>query len=252
MATTAISENIDIGRILQRGFATIGRNALAFFGAAFVLVGLPSVAAYMFVLGRMDAVETNPLDSTYWTGQFLLILISFITGAILQAAIVRSSILDLGGRDPDMAGSFGTAVSMVFQLVGLAIVMSIGFALGLLLLIVPGVILYVMWLVAVPVMVEERRGIFGSLARSAELAKGSKWQIFGLVVIIFIVSFVISFVFGLFAPALMDNLMLMSVLSSLAAAVSAVVMAGILASLYVELRTVKEGADTNSLAAVFE
>ena len=49
---------------------------------------------------------------------------------------------------------------------------------------IPGLIIYtVLWLV-VPVAVVERPGIVASLRRSSMLTKGYRWQIFGMVLIL--------------------------------------------------------------------
>jgi hypothetical protein len=252
MTTAAIYENIDIGRVLQRGFATIGRNALAFFGVAVLLVGVPVLAMFMLVFEQLTLLAVDPWDARYWTAQFALVFVAVAAGCILQAAVVRSAILDLGGRNPDIAGSLVASLMRLLPLIGLAIACTIGIALGLILLVVPGIILYLMWIVAVPVMIEERRGIFDSLSRSAELAKGSKGQIFGLVVILGVLAWIVSFLAELFSVQLLENPFALAAVTGAVEVVNGMIMAGVLASLYVELRTIKEGASADSLAGIFE
>jgi hypothetical protein len=258
MATSYYDDKIDIGRVMQRGFAAIGSNAAAFFLAAIMLVGLPTVVMNYLMLGQVEAVAANPGDPAFWSTYAALILVSILTTYLLQAAVVRSTILDLSGRPIDFGSSLAAALMLLLPIIGLAIVSGIAIGLGFLLLVVPGVILYLMWSVAVPVLVEERRGVFGSLSRSAELTKGSKGRILGLIVIYSIFSSMISAVVSLFSGAGMTGTgeiaspLLFAVLAGVTGVVNGVVMAAMLASLYVELRTVKEGASTDSLAAVFE
>ncbi|MER8441207.1 hypothetical protein NKH36_33005 [Mesorhizobium sp. M1312] len=40
--------------------------------------------------------------------------------------------------------------------------------------------------VAVPVLVQERLGVFGSMARSSDLTKGSRWALFGLFLVMIV------------------------------------------------------------------
>ena len=56
------------------------------------------------------------------------------------------------------------------------LVMTLGILVGLMLLIVPGLILMVMWYVAVPVCVVERAGPIGSLGRSQRAHQGSSLE----------------------------------------------------------------------------
>jgi hypothetical protein len=162
-------------------------------------------------------------------------------------------VLDLSGRRGDLAGSLTAALGLLLPMIGLTIVSGVAIGFALLFLIVPGIILYVMWIVAVPVLVEERRGIFGSLSRSFELTRGSRWHIFGLLVIFIILSTVISAVLGLLNMGVaLQSPLLFAGTSAIAAAISGLVMSAMLASLYFELRTVKEGATIDSLAEIFE
>jgi hypothetical protein len=258
MATSYYDDKIDIGRVLQRGFAAIGSNAPAFFLAGIVLVGLPTVVMNYLMLSQVEAVAANPGDVAFWSTYAALVLVVILTTCLLQAAVVRSTILDLSGRPADFGSSLAIAMMLVLPIVGLAIVSGIAIGLGFLLVIVPGVILYLMWSVAVPVLVEERRGVFGSLSRSAELTKGSKGRILGVVLIYICFSLALSRVTSIFSATDMTGMgdiaspLLFAALEGVVGVVDGVVMSAMLASLYVELRTVREGASTDSLAAVFE
>lgn len=252
MATIPQQENIDIGRVIQRGLSAIGSNIPGFALLALLLAGMPNFAMYYVLLSRAGLVVANPLDPNYWGTYGLLLLVTMFAGYLLQAALMRSVILHLDGRPADIGGSLTTALGLILPMIGLTIVSGIAIMLGLVLLIVPGVMLYVMWIVAVPVLVEERRGVFGSLSRSAELTKGSRWYVFGLLVLLLIFSSVVSAAAGLlnFGDPLV-SVIPFAATNAVVAAVYGLVIAAMLASLYYELRTVKEGATTDSLASIF-
>ena len=117
-------------------------------------------------------------------------------------------------------------------------------------LIVPGIILWLGWSMSMPVLIQERLGVFGSMSRSRALTKGNRWSLFGLFLILIIIAMVIQsgillvFVFSSrnYRPQLGAALVqtMVSMVLSIAAAVS-----------YVELRQVKEGASVDELAKIF-
>jgi len=80
---------------------------------------------------------------------------------------------------------------------GIAILVGLGVMVGLTLLIVPGIILFLRWCVAVPVLVQERQGVLASMGRSAALTQGNRWALFGLFLIVVIILIVAQFIVGL-------------------------------------------------------
>ena len=66
-------------------------------------------------------------------------------------------------------------------------------ALGLILLIVPGLILLTWWILIIPVIVLEQRRAGESFSRSRELVRGYGWSVFGVIVltILLIIAFYI-------------------------------------------------------------
>jgi hypothetical protein len=60
---------------------------------------------------------------------------------------------------------------------------ALGITLGFLLLIVPGLVLITLWLLIVPAIMLENRGVFGSFGRSRQLVSGQGWNVFGVIVL---------------------------------------------------------------------
>ena len=249
MAGVAGGGNIDIGNVLSRGFETIAQNFLAFSGLSVLLAGVPTFA-FTYLAGAYLTDEN--FFSLSGGGMFLAaILVQMFAGGLLQMIIVRTSILTLSGRDPDVAGSVAAAMSLILPLIGLSILSGLIFLIGLVLLIVPGIIAYVALIVAVPVMVEERRSIIDCLERSASLTKGSRWRIFLLLLILTVAYVAMAGGIGVATLAMQADSSF-PVGDAAIAIVSTLVMSAMTAALYVELRTVKEGATTEGLAAIFE
>ena len=246
---TATDGRIDIGAVLSRGFEAITLNLPAFLGLSILLGGLPAFA-FSYLSGANLENEAFPLSGSGATtiGAWL---VQVVATSFLQAVIVRSSILTLSGRDGDIGGSMVAAFGLVLPLIGLSILTWLVVLIGLVLLIVPGIIAYVALSVAVPAMVEEGQGITESMERSAALTKGSRWRIFLLFLILVVAYFVLAAGLGAALVAADEITDLAFAADAAIGTASALFMSAMTAALYVELRTVKEGATTEGLASIF-
>jgi uncharacterized membrane protein len=126
--------------------------------------------------------------------------------------------------------------------------MGLGIGFGMILLIVPGVILYLMWIVATPVMMAEDRGIIDSLKRSAELTSGSK----GMIFVLLLIFLVLAVIFGMLV-AFVGSLstLFLAIITLASNTITGALQGAGVASIYVDLRTEKEGTDTSALADIF-
>jgi hypothetical protein len=82
---------------------------------------------------------------------------------------------------------------------------AIGIAIGLILLIAPGLYLLTRWALIVPVIVLEDRSAGESFTRSNELTSHRRWTVLGVVLVTFLASFVLQNVLvAIFAGFLPD------------------------------------------------
>ena len=127
----------------------------------------------------------------------LLIGIFWLTGALVEAvADIRDGRSDLG-----VSETFSKVWPRVWPLLGASILAGLGIAFGLLLLIVPGLILLTWWALIPPAIVLENKGVFESFGRSRELVRGHGWNVFGVLIITYLLSAVISGVIrAIFTP----------------------------------------------------
>lgn len=246
----------DLGRVIQRTFAAISRNAAVFFGAALVLVGAPSallaVGQGSLLTGADDAFSGFVMMAIGW-------VLNLIGMYVLQGMVVKAAVNGFNGKSTSFGDAFDVGVRMFLPLLGLAIVAGIGTLLGFILLIVPGVILCVLWAVAAPAVVVEKRGVFESLQRSRDLTRGYRWPVFGLLVIYAVLSWIIGAVISGISVAtggsLLDgtpNIWVNLLAGPVVNILSGVVASAGVAALYYELRTAKEGAGAEILASVFD
>jgi hypothetical protein len=265
MATApALSDKFDIGRVLSRTMEIFARNWAVFLLFGLLAVGVPQILSGLMVANAIGTV--NPLDPgaafamfaspLYW----LSLLISVAATYFLQAGIVHASLMDFNNRKPSFNDALQAGLRYMLPLLGLAILSFLGIYVGMILLIVPGIILAIMWSVTVPILIEEKTGVMGSFGRSRALTKGSRWSIFGLFVVLLIAYLVVALVIGGLAtiairPILEGGLGMFSLGAQIGGALIGAVIGplfGVLvASLYIELRTVKEGAGPQDLIEIF-
>lgn len=241
--------DFSISNVFSNTFGVIARNAPLFLGLSLVIVGVPQL---LMGLLFTPAAATDPMALLSNTTAIFSTMIGYIVflfvSIILQASLIVASANDLAGRPVDFGSCIGRAVAKLFPLIGLGIVVAIGVGIGFVFLIVPGVILYLMWMVAVPALMVENLGVFESLSRSSALTKGSRLKLLGLIVVFFIFSMIIAIPIGVLS---MISASLSVVSSALLSAVSAAVGAAGIAAIYIELRGSKEGTSSDQLAKVF-
>jgi len=238
---------IDISRVLNNTFGVISRNPLPFLGLSLLIVGIPN-ALMQLIQGSPDAVvsafASPAVVITSIVGFFVLMFFS----VVLQATLIVATVKDLGGEKVDLQACIGKAIAKFLPLLGLGLLVSLGIALGFLLLVIPGIILALMWIVATPVLMTENLGVVDSIKRSADLTSGSKMMIFLLFIIFVILAAVIGGIGGAISIFSTTGAVIVAlVVNTITGAIQG---AGV-ASIYVDLRNVKEGTDTSTLADVF-
>jgi ABC-type multidrug transport system fused ATPase/permease subunit len=128
------------------------------------------------------------------------VLVALIAAAVslvgtfwLQGALVYA-VDDV--RDGRIDSSIGDLFERVRPYLGTLILAGIlaglGIALGLVLLIVPGLILLTWWCLIAPVIVLERKPVGESFGRSRELVRGHGWTVFGIIIIVLLASAIAS------------------------------------------------------------
>jgi len=199
MASAAAGEerNVSIGRVFSRAFGTIGGNPVVTLGIAFLFGALPSL-----LLGY--ALQTWRVETFTFLGPLATIAIGLVTAVIgialamiTQGALVRATVAHGEGREASFGESAAAGLAVALPLFGMAVLSGLGILAGLVALIVPGIILYVMWSVAAPALVEERLGPVEALGRSRELTRGARWKVFGLLLVVTVVSWVFSAIIAL-------------------------------------------------------
>lgn len=224
-----MNQKLDTARVFERIFRIYGDQftllipvALLLFVPVALLNALILSGGTVLALLLTAAIATI---ATYW-----------YQGMVVEAA---RDILD-GRRDHTIGSLFGSALPLIGPLLLAGILAGIGIAIGLILLIAPGLFLLTIWAVIVPAIVIERVGVLDSFGRSRELVRGSGWQVFGVIVVLFLLQLVLTGVVNAIVGGASDESFAGYAIAELIVRVVVVPLSAIAATvMYLELRRVK-------------
>jgi hypothetical protein len=137
------------------------------------------------------------------TGLNIIATLIFWVLAILYQGFVVELVSAAESNRRTGIGELINAVTPVLgSLVVISILFAIGVTIGFVLIIIPGLFLLTIWSVVVPAEVLEHRGIIGSFERSRALVRGNGWNVFGVIVIVWVVVIAISILAAVVAAPL--------------------------------------------------
>jgi uncharacterized membrane protein len=263
MATVAPvyeERRMSITRVFQRAFQAISLNPVVILSLALVVGAVPSLLMTALIsragIGSQASIQIS-FGAIIGAG-FISGLVGLVVSALVQAAITRATVTAIEGRTATFGESLSTALRVLLPLIGLSILLAIGIMIGFVLLIVPGIILLLMWAVAVPSLVIERGGVFAAFARSAELTRGAKWRILGLFLLLAVAYWLLSLVarivgLGLYSPTTASNgFTIANIIGGVVVGTLFNMIWGtVQPSLYIELRQWKEGGSIENLEQIF-
>ena len=133
-----------------------------------------------------------------WFGAILSFIISLIALFWVQGALVRAveDIRD-GRADMSLGETYERVRPQLPAIIVGGLLAGLGIALGLVLLIVPGLILLTWWIVLIPVIVLEERSAGEAFGRSRELVRGHAWSVFGVIVLTILLVIAFNIVLSL-------------------------------------------------------
>ena len=119
-----------------------------------------------------------------WLAGLLATAISLVALFWVQGALVQAveDVRD-GRADLSLGETFQRVRPQLPAIIVGGILAGLGVALGLILLIVPGLVLLTWWVLIIPVIVLEQRRAGESFSRSRELVRGYGWGVFGVIVL---------------------------------------------------------------------
>lgn len=229
-----MERKLDVGGTLSQAFSIYGAQAGVLLPLAF---GLFLVVA---ILGAL-------LSEISWALVPIAFAISVIANTLYQGMVVTlvSDVQD-GKRDSSVGDLVNAASPVILPLFLAGLLAGLGILLGLILLIVPGLFLLTIWAVLAPVIVLERTGVMGAFGRSRELVRGNGWQVFGVIVCVFLIVVVTRSVLGAIAVGIDDTFVIRTLFDVVASTITAPVAALVASVIYFQLIAVKAPSEPSS------
>jgi len=155
------------------------------------------VAAIVFLIINLLGALLGAIAGTGSGVRLLVALIATVVSLVgtfwLQGALVYAVDDVRDGRiDSSVGELFERVQPYLWTLIGAGLLAGLGIAVGLVLLIVPGLILLTWWCLIVPVIVLEGKRVGESFSRSRDLVRGHGWTVFGVVIVSFLASAIAS------------------------------------------------------------
>ena len=245
-----------VGASISKAFRIFGKGWWKFF----VLTLVPMAPYYIYKLATepltpQAALARQAQMQTHLTSYIAGAGLFFIVGMALQylayATCLYGAYQTMRGKDFSIGESFSVGFGRLLPILGTALAAGTLAGLAGILLLVPGVMVYLMMYVALPVCVVERRRPFDSMGRSRFLTKGSRWKILGLLLLMWLVIAIVGAVFGGIGAAI-AGLRGYAIGASLVSILVCSFFAVLAAVVYYDLRVAKEGVDIETLTSVFE
>jgi hypothetical protein len=131
---------------------------------------------------------------------------SFFLGGLCNVLVVPALIytlmkIILTGKDPGVHESYRWGLTKLGKLSICAIIIAVLQAVGFMLLIIPGIIVYLTFLLVYPIAVLEKGSVTEAFARCLELTRGHRRQIFGAQLILGVFLLILSWLGSLFTDA---------------------------------------------------
>jgi hypothetical protein len=181
---------IDVGRVISESFRLYSDNVAALLLSALVI----------FVISGL-------LQGLLASGGFLLNLLGWVVGlaaTALYTGFVVKLVEDVrdGRRDFSAGELMSSASHHIVPLIINGILRGFAIAIGLLLLIVPGLYLLTIWAVCSPAIVSEDRDAFDAFGRSNELTAGERMSVFLTILLAFLITVAVTTIIAIIGVAI--------------------------------------------------
>jgi hypothetical protein len=180
---------MSVGELLDRSFYLYRKHFFLFVGIA----ALPHAVTLAFQLAGVVLRSKTSAAFLGWSlvwGLAIMVVYLAVVAASQGATVMAVSKVHLD-HPTSVSESFASIKGRIFYLSLIMIGVGIGIGVGFVLLIVPGIILALMWALAIPVAVLEDKGLRDSVSRSSELTKGSRGRIFVIGVLFMILTYTV-------------------------------------------------------------
>lgn len=241
----ATRPTFQVGNAVSTAFSTMFVNLVPFLTLA-VLAYVPAILLTWYGVTQASTMKPGTPLWGYLALFFLALIVSTqLTTAFVTVAVFRS----LRGRRVSLAECLTTGLRKTPVALGTALAVGLLAGLGFMLCIVPGVVVTLMYLVAVPVAIVENKGIRDAMERSKNLTEGNRWLLLAVQILTALATALPSNVGQLL---LAQHPMIAVVWGTSCQVIGNTFQAVLVCVIYYQLRASVEDMELADLAAVFD
>jgi hypothetical protein len=268
VATTPSLRPLGVGEILDAGIKIYLRHWRPFMLCVVGIV-LPVEILSVLVVASIDpdvlrnafstssSSTSSVAESTQLAASGVIDVVAVLSQLLVTAALFKGVCDAWLGATPSATRSLRFGARRLVPLLGLAICGGVVVAIGIVLLVIPGIWIGVCFSLSIPAFLFERAGPIKSLGRSYSLVKGRWWPIFGTLIVgslmVLILGAIIQGVPTAIARSIAsDSTPVLAIAAIVGRTVSSVLTmpftAAVIALLYFDQRVRKEGFDLQLMA----
>ena len=175
--------------VIRFGWRTVKENFLFFVGLLIIVLSI------QVVLGQLSEFFKEDVSPVF----FILVVISWLITFVISLGLIYIALRFVDGVKPKYKDLL-TPIEHFLSFSVASILYGIIVVVGLLLLVIPGIIWSIKYGLFRYLIVDKGMGPIEALKKSAEITKGSKWNLFLLAVLLGLINIlgVLAFIVGLF------------------------------------------------------
>jgi hypothetical protein len=169
------SQKLSIGTVLSRVFSLYTSESSVWVPVSALIIGLPAILSAVIEYNGGALLK------------LLALIVVFVAEFVFAGMVVELvASVEKGTTHPNAGGLIRSVMPVLGSLIVVSIVAGIAIGIGFILIIIPGLILLTIWAVFVPIIVLENPGGLKALSESRAMVRGNGWQVFGVIVILFL------------------------------------------------------------------
>lgn len=258
----------DFGRMMSRTFSGVFSNFKTIFLGILAIVAITTILSIpIYLTGDLESSDVS--SAALYTASGLAILSALISFVSYMLICVFTDLVVFNyhtNRPITMLTALKRGAIYTLPILLIVILYFIASYIGMIFFIIPGVIISVGWAVIGPAYLHEETSLFGSFGRSWYLTNGYKWWVWLATFVMGIITMLLWIIpltaFAGIIGSGMDletgematqnwSIILLSAAISLFSYFALALYASFITSIYIELRDLKEGIMSDTLAEVF-
>jgi hypothetical protein len=201
-----IGRELGFGEVFSKTFEVYRRDFAKYF-LLFAIVGVivqvaTTLAQRAFVLPMLPLNPTSQQLSSYLSALFgalillvaVIVLVNIVFSTIAQGSAIKMASEQITKGKINLGATVRFVVSRLLSIWALSIIVGIIVFLGIIALVVPGIILAIMFCLALPVLLIENKGVFESMTRSRQLVKHRWAKTLGIFIVLIIIVLIATLI----------------------------------------------------------